>query len=97
MTDDPNSPHVLLSVTNDVIAAGIVTALDARDIKATATGGFTSGFNTAAPGDVKVLVRYADLERARRALAEIQGEQGEINWSEIDVGQCDPFDTPPTD
>ncbi len=30
MTDDPNAPRVLLSVANEVEAASIVTALDAR-------------------------------------------------------------------
>ena len=97
MSDDPNSPRVLLSVASEVEAAGIVTALAGYDIEATVTGGFTLGFRTEAPGDAKILVRLADLDRARQALAEIRGEQGQIDWSMIDVGSCDPLDAPPTE
>lgn len=94
MSDDPNSTCVLLSVANEVVAAGIVTALEGYDVKAVVTGGFTSNFRAEAPGDVKILVRRTDLERARQALAEIRGEQGEIDWSEIDVGPDDEADSP---
>jgi hypothetical protein len=96
MADDPNAPRVLLSVASDIEAASIVTALDARDIGATATGGFTSSFRAEAPGTIKVIVRRADLDRAQRALAEIREEQGQIDWSKIDVGQDDDMDAPPT-
>ncbi len=75
MAQDPNSPRVLLTTRNEVEAAGIVTALAACDIEASITGGFTSGFKAEAPGNVQVLVRSADLERAKQALAEIRAEQ----------------------
>jgi hypothetical protein len=91
MTDDPNSPRVLLSVASDVEAASIVTALDAYDIRATATGGFISGFRAEAPGDVKVIVKAVDLDRARQALAELQGQQGEIDWPQAEIEDHDKF------
>ena len=64
-----------------------MTALAGYDIEAFATGGATAGFKAEAPGSVQVLVRRADLERAERALAEIEKDEGEIDWSKIDVGE----------
>ena len=51
------------------------------------TGGFTAGFKAEAPGSVQILVRSSDLDEAERALAEIRKDEGEIDWSQIDVGQ----------
>ncbi|MHB1034176.1 MAG: putative signal transducing protein [Pirellulales bacterium] len=75
MAQDPNGPRVLLSTRNEVEAGSVATALAAYDIEASITGGFTSGFRAEAPGDVQVLVRASDLDRAKKALAEIRAEQ----------------------
>ncbi len=72
MTPDPDRPETLLSVANEIEAAVIVGYLDQRGIRAFAAGGYTAGFRAEAPGDVKILVKQADLDRARKALAEIQ-------------------------
>jgi hypothetical protein len=69
---DPNRPEPLLSVRTEIEAAAIVTALAGHDIGAFAVGGYTAGFRAEAPGDVRVMVKHADLDRARQALAEIQ-------------------------
>ena len=87
MTVQSNSPCELLSAANEVEAAGIVTALAEYDIEASVTGGFTSGLKAEAPGDIQILVRRSDLDRAKLALAEIRQDQGKIDWSTIDVGQ----------
>ena len=87
MADDPNRPCVLLLAANEVEAGGIVTALAEYDIEASVTGGFTSGLKAEAPGDVQILVRCSDLDRAKLALAEIRQDQGKIDWSTIDVGR----------
>jgi hypothetical protein len=87
MADDPNRPCELLSVANEIEAAGIVTALAAYDIVASTTGAFTSGLRAEAPGDVHIVVRRSDLDRAKLALAEIRKDQGQIDWSAIDVGE----------
>jgi len=71
MTTDPELPETLLSVPNEIEAASIVGYLEQCGIRAFAAGGYTSGFKVAAPGDVKILVKHADLDRARQALAEI--------------------------
>lgn len=94
MTGDPNSPRRLVSVQNEIEAGGLVTALANYGIEARTTGGFTSGFKAEAPGMVQVIVRQADLERARQALAEIQAEQEPVDWSQVDVGEPDESEPP---
>ncbi len=59
--------------------------MDQCGIRAFAAGGYTAGFRAEAPGDVKILVKQADLDRARKALAENQDYQLAINWSNVDV------------
>jgi len=87
MADQSSSPSPLLSVANEIEAAGIVTALAEYGIEASVIGGFTAGYKAEAPGSVQILVRRSDLDQARRALAEIWKDQGNIDWSTIDVGE----------
>ena len=87
MPADPNNPEVLTSVRTDVEAAAIVSALTACGIEASTTGGYTAGFRAEAPGCVNVIVKYADLHRARNALAEIEQDQADVDWSQVDVGE----------
>lgn len=87
MSDDPNAPEVLASVPNDIEAAAIVAALEAEGIGASATGGYTAGFRAEAPGDVNVIVRRHELQRAKQVLAEIEGASDDIDWSQVDVGE----------
>jgi hypothetical protein len=87
MADDPSRPCVLMSAANDVEAAAIVTALASYDVRASTTGSFTAGLKAEAPGDVQVIVRQCDLDRAKLALGEIRRDQGQVDWSTIDVGE----------
>jgi hypothetical protein len=87
MADQSSSPSPLLSVANEIEAAGIVTALAEYGIEASLIGGFTAGYKAEAPGSVQILVRRSDLDQARRALAEIRKDQGNIDWSTINVGE----------
>jgi hypothetical protein len=83
---DPNNPERLISVPTDVEAAAIVAALASHGVEASATGGFTAGFRAEAPGEVQVIVRHADLQRAREILAQIEQVKEKIDWSQVDVG-----------
>jgi hypothetical protein len=85
MTPDPKRPETLLSVSNEIEAAAIATALAEYDIEAITLGGYTSGFRAEAPGVVAVVVRLADFDRARQALTEIRKQQAQIDWSKVDV------------
>jgi hypothetical protein len=74
MTDVDNTPETLVSVTNDLEAAMIVSTLAAHGVDATTSGEFTAGFRAEAPGEVKVLVRRSDLPQARHALDRVVAE-----------------------
>jgi hypothetical protein len=85
MATDLSAPDVLLSVSNEIEAAAIVTALAEYDVDALSVGGYTSNFMTSAPGGVAVVVKLADFDRAKQSLTEIQEQQADIDWSNVDV------------
>ena len=89
MSTDSTDLLVLVSVPDEVEAAAIVAALDQDGIQAVATGGMTSGFKAEAPGEVQVLVKRSDANRAQQTLQEIQSRESSIDWSEVDVGDPD--------
>jgi hypothetical protein len=68
---DPNSPVVLVRVGSELEASLIVGRLRDEGIPAEMTGMLTAGFRAEAPGDVRVLVRAQDLERAGQVLADL--------------------------
>ncbi|MBN1395683.1 MAG: DUF2007 domain-containing protein [Pirellulales bacterium] len=70
MKPDPDRLVALFAAANEIEAATIVGYLDQFGVKAFAAGGYTAGFRAEAPGDVKVLVKQADLERAKKLLEE---------------------------
>lgn len=72
MADDPNQLAVLTTVPTETHAALIIAALDERGVQAQTTGELTSAFRAEAPGGVRIVVRQADLERAREALRDIE-------------------------
>ena len=73
MPEDPDRPVVLTSVPGEAQAVMIVAALEERGVQARTQGELTSGFRAEAPGQVQVLVRHSDLERAREILDTIAG------------------------
>ncbi len=87
MTADPHRPERLIRVTTEAAATGIVAALVAHRIQATATGGFIADFRAEAPGYVNVLVRHEDLAAAKQVLKRLQDDGSDIDWSQVDVGQ----------
>ena len=72
MPDDPNQPTLLTAVPSEPQAVMIVAGLEDEDIPAWIMGALTSGFRAATPGQVQVLVRQSDVERAREILRAIQ-------------------------
>jgi len=90
MNSDQDNQAVLDSFANELEAAAAVTALHALGVEAFVMGGYTAGYRAEAPGDVQVVVRLRDLDRAREALAEIRATRADVDWSQVDVG--DPED-----
>ncbi len=81
-----NIPETLVSVPNDLEAAMIVSTLAAQGVDATTSGEFTAGFRAEAPGEVKVLVRRSDLQKAQAALGDMQRTANSATEREIPVG-----------
>lgn len=77
MSDQGNTPVTLVSVPDELEAAMIVSALAAHGIDASTTGSFTAGFRAEAPGEVQILVRASELEKAQTALKAVQSDQPE--------------------
>jgi FAD/FMN-containing dehydrogenase len=87
MSSEPSEPVVLINVRTEMEATAIVNALAARDIPATCQGALTSAFRAEVPGGVGIVVRGPDLARAKLALAAVQRDLSEIDWSQVDVGE----------
>ncbi len=87
MTHDEGNLVRLASVRTEMEGGIIVSSLEEHGIPATMTGVYTANFRTEAPGMVHVLVASADLPRAEAVLEEVHRERGEIDWSQVDVGE----------
>jgi hypothetical protein len=74
MGDEHDALEVAIQVPTEAEAGMIVQFLADREIDARAVGGFTSGFRAEAPGWCSVLVNRGNLDRAKRALAEVRQE-----------------------
>jgi hypothetical protein len=61
-------PVLLTMRANETSAVLLVGALEQEGIRAMLEGQLTSGFRAEAPGQVRVLVRGEDLERAQQVL-----------------------------
>ena len=87
MSVDSKSLLELVSVPTEIEAAVIVAALERNGIQAVAAGALTSGFRAEAPGEVQVLVKRSDADRAEHVLRESQSQDTPIDWSQVDVGE----------
>ena len=67
--NDPTAPKKLQTFNTDMEAEVMVSRLGESGIKATAVGGFVSGFIAEAPGYVDVVVTNQDFERAKKIVA----------------------------
>ena len=65
------------TAASEIEAAIIVTALEEQGFKAQMSGQLTSGFRAEAPGEVRVLVRRGDLQRAEETLRELHDQAEE--------------------
>ena len=63
--DDPTRPVKLETFNDSYQASVLVSRLGENNIKATAVGGFVSGFQAETPGYVDVVVVQSDFERAK--------------------------------
>ena len=84
-TDLDNAKLVVVAKRpTEAEASILVSVLADEGIKAVATGGFTAGFRTEAPGWVSVQALESDAERAKEILAELKTHPQQ--WPGEDVG-----------
>jgi hypothetical protein len=93
VTNHPEPAELLTSTPTEVEASIIIAALEEEGIRATMTGQYTAGFRAEAPGWVQILVAAEDLPRANEVLAQVQRDNADIDWSQVDVGQPEDEET----
>jgi hypothetical protein len=86
---DNEEPVVLADLNSEAEAVMIVAALAEEGIEAFKSGGPVADFKVGIPGHVQVLVRPEDVNRARAAFAHLKDEEGDIDWSQVDVGRSE--------
>ena len=89
MAKRPDDLDVLASVVTELESAMIIEALRDEGIDATAEGALTSALRAEAPGEVNIIVRHADVERARDFLAKYRHSLADIDWSQVDLGEVE--------
>lgn len=62
--DDPTRPMKIETFNDNYQASILVARFEQNEIKATAVGGFVSGFQAESPGYVDVVVAQSDFDRA---------------------------------
>lgn len=87
MTDDLLHLEVLASVPSEIEASMIANVLEAQGITTALTGVNTAMFRAEAPGEVKVMVRREDADRARQILETRRSGESTTDWENIDVGE----------
>ncbi len=82
----------LASYDTEFEAETVVQALRAQGLAAVSGGGTLAG-QWVAVGKVyvQVMVRRADLERARLALRAVRAESVDLDWQDVDVGDPTPL------
>ncbi len=86
MTTAASSLEVLVQVPNEIEATLIANDLESEGITSVLTGINTAAFQAEAPGMVSVMVRHADLDRARQIMLTVQQRATNTDWEHVDVG-----------
>jgi len=74
----PDSPDVLMSVSDESEAAIIVAALSSQGLRAFLTGDFRCGMHALAAGQIRIMVRHKDLDQAKAVLNEHKAIQESV-------------------
>jgi len=84
---DGGNVERLISVPTEMEAGIVVGELEEHEIRATMAGVTTANFRAEAPGQDDILIAEHDLSRARQVLEALSAEQGDVDWSQVDVGK----------
>ena len=83
----PDKVEVLTSVPTEPEAVMILDALKQDNIEAVSEGALTSALRAEVPGEVRILVRRTDMDRAKAVLTEFEQGPSDVDWSNVDLGE----------
>jgi hypothetical protein len=87
--NNPNEEtSTLTRVPSETEAAIVIAALEDNGIKAESDE-YTSGLRAGPWNWVDIMVATKDLARAQEVLAQVQQENADIDWSQVDVGESE--------
>lgn len=86
---ESNDPVLLTEVPTEADAVLLRDALAEHGVRAVYNGAAIAGFRAEVPAMVRVLVAEEDLDRAKGLLAEHGLDGGEVDWSQVDVGEAE--------
>jgi hypothetical protein len=86
MSDESNLV-ILTSVPNETEAVAIVSLMEQEGLRVFMSGGNDMALFAEDAGDVPLIVHRDDFEKAKTFLDEIEAENADFDWSDVDVGE----------
>ena len=87
MTDQQPELVTLTNVPNEAEAKSLIGLFEDEGIKVFINGGDDLSLFGEELGDVQLIVKKSDYDQAAKLLQEIEAENSEIDWSQVDVGE----------
>lgn len=87
MSDQQPELVTLTNVANESEAKSLIGLFEDEGIAVFIAGGDDLSLFGEDLGDVQLIVKKVDYEKAAELLKEIEAENTEIDWSQVDVGE----------
>jgi hypothetical protein len=87
MTDQQPKLVTLTNVANEAEAKSLIGLFEEEGISVFMNGGDDLSLFGEDLGDVMLIVKKSDYDQAAKLLEEIEAENTEIDWSQVDVGE----------
>lgn len=87
MTDQQPELVTLTNVDNEAEAKSLIGLFEDEGITVFINGGSDLSLFGDEAGEVQLIVKKSDYDQASKLLEEIEAENSEIDWSQIDVGE----------
>ncbi|MEZ6137446.1 MAG: DUF2007 domain-containing protein [Pirellulaceae bacterium] len=82
---DPRSPQIVASFAHEMPAGILANELQSHGIEARVVGATLAGLAAEAPAEVSVVVPAEQFAAAQVIVREFEG--GDVDWSQVDVGE----------
>ena len=87
MTDERPELVTLTKVPNEAEAKSLIGLFEEEGIAVFINGGEDLSLFGEDIGDIQLIVKKSDYDQASKLLEEIEEENSEIDWSQVDVGE----------